>query len=323
MASPCLLIGDIGGTSARFAIVDGSDSQFSRQKTLRCADFSSATLAMNAYLDGIGVEQPTAICLAVAGLISSNGVQITNNHWNIDVIELCEAFNTKAIRLLNDFEAIAYAIPLLGETDFVSIGSSVRCHLERQDFTIAVVGPGTGFGAVGLCQRDQSCFPIVGEDGHVGFAPETEAQLEIYGELAKKFGRVSNERLLSGPGVENIYRALSSADGDDKIALSTSELFARAANKSDSRAVATVQIFFEALGQAAGDLALVFGASDGVYIAGGIVQRYPEMLAASDFRRGFENKGRHSDLMKKIPTQLVIHPQPGLLGASHCAGELA
>lgn len=323
MASSCLLIGDIGGTNARFAIVDGSDLRFSHQKTLRCADFSSATMAMKAYLDGIGVEQPTAICLAVAGPIVANGVHVTNNHWYIDSAVLCETFDTEAVRLLNDFEAIAYAIPLLGETDLVSIGSPVRCHLNRPDFTIAVVGPGTGFGAVGLCQRDHSCFPIVGEDGHVGFAPETDAQLKIYGELAKKFGRVSNERLLSGPGVGNIYRALGSADGDGKTALSTSELFARAADRSDPRAVATVQIFFEALGQAAGDLALVFGASEGVYIAGGIVQRHPEMLAASDFRRGFENKGRHSDLMKKIPTQLVTHPQPGLLGASHCAGELA
>lgn len=323
MASPCLLIGDIGGTNARFAIADGSDSRFSQQKTLRCADFANAALALRTYLDGIGIAQPTAICLAVAGPIESGSVRVTNNHWHVNVEELRESFAGASVKLINDFEAIAYAVPLLGESDMVSIGSSARSDLDKPDFTIAVVGPGTGFGAAGLCKRDHMLFPIVGEEGHVGFAPETQAQLQIYGELANDFGRVSTERLLSGPGVENIYRALSTAHGDDRVALSTADVFARAADDSDSCAVDTVQIFFEALGQVAGDLALAFGAADGIYIAGGIVQRYPEMLAASDFRRGFESKGRQRALMEKIPTQLVIHPQPGLLGASHCVGEFA
>jgi len=323
MASPCLLIGDIGGTNARFAIADGSGSRFSQEKTLRCADFENSTLALRAYLDGIGIAQPTAICLAVAGPIEIGGVHITNNHWHIDVEDLREAFARASVKLINDFEAIAYAVPLLGESDLVSIGSSTQCDLDRPDFTIAVVGPGTGFGAAGLCKRNHAIFPIVGEEGHVGFAPETQAQLKIYGELAKKFGRVSTERLLSGPGVGNIYRALSPAYRNARVALSTSDVFARAADHSDPCAVDTVQIFFEALGQVAGDLALAFGAADGVYIAGGIVQRYPKMLAASDFRRGFESKGRQQALMEKIPTQLVIHPQPGLLGASYCVGESA
>jgi len=323
MASPCLLIGDIGGTNARFAIADGSGSRFSQQKTSRCADFANAALALRAYLDGIGIAQPTAICLAVAGPIEIGGVRITNNHWHIDVEELREAFDGASVKLINDFEAIAYAMPLLGESDLVSIGSSAQSDLDRPDFTIAVVGPGTGFGAAGLCKRNHALFPIVGEEGHVGFAPETQAQLKIYGALAKNFGRVSTERLLSGPGVENIYQALSPAYGNDRVVLSTSEVFARAADDSDPCAVDTVQIFFEALGQVAGDLTLAFGAADGVYIAGGIVQRYPEMLAASDFRRGFESKGRQRALMEKIPTQLVIHPHSGLLGASHCVGEFA
>ena len=137
------------------------------------------------------------------------------------------------------------------------------------------------------------------------------------------FGVVSTERLLTGTGVENIYRAVSRARGDARSELSSADLFARAADHSDSCAVDAVQIFFEALGQVAGDLALAFGAADGIYIAGGIVQRYPEMLAASDFRRGFENKGRQRALLEKIPTQLVIYPQPGLLGASYCVGEFS
>lgn len=322
MASPCHLVGDIGGTSARFAIADGSGSQFSSQKTLRCADFETATLAMKAYLEGIGIERVTAICLAVAGPVGIDGVRVTNNTWWVDISELREVFNTEAIRLLNDFEAIAYAIPLLGVSSFVSVGSPDRIDLDRPEFTVAVVGPGTGFGAAGLCKRNHLLFPVVGEEGHVGFAPETEAQFQIYSELAEQFGRVSTERLLSGPGVRNIYRVLSTACGNDKSELSTSEIFSYAAEKSDPSAVDTVNIFFEALGQVAGDLALAFGAAEGIYIAGGIVPRYAEMLVASNFRRGFENKGRQRALMEKIPVQLVVHPQPGLLGASYCAGDL-
>ncbi|NOX68233.1 MAG: glucokinase [Gammaproteobacteria bacterium] len=322
MASPCHLVGDIGGTNARFAIVDGSDSQFSSQKSLRCADFETATLAMKAYLESVGIERVTAICLAVAGPVGIDGVRVTNNTWRVDIAKLREVFNTEAIRLLNDFEAIAYAIPLLGASDFFAIGSPHRIDLDRPEFTVAVVGPGTGFGAAGLCKRNHSLFPIVGEQGHVGFAPETEAQFQIYSELVEQFGRVSTERLLSGPGVKNIYRVLSTACGNDKSELSTSEIFSSAAEQSDPSAVDTVNIFFEVLGQVAGDLALALGAAEGIYIAGGIVPRYAEMLAASNFRRGFENKGRQRALMEKIPVQLVIHPQPGLLGASYCAGEL-
>jgi len=322
MASACHLIGDIGGTNARFAITKGNSMTFSCQKTLRCTDFATATLAMKAYLDSVGVEQITAICLAVAGPVGVAGVGVTNNEWYFDITELRETFNTDAIRLLNDFEAIAYAIPMLGASDFVSIGSPDRVDLDRPEFTIAVVGPGTGFGAAGLCKRDHSLFPIVGEEGHVGFAPETEAQLQIFGKLAERFGRVSIERLLSGPGVKNIYWALRSMNGKGNAESSTSDVFIGAAGKSDPCAVDTIQIFFEVLGQVAGDLALAFGVTEGIYVAGGIAPRYPEMLAASDFRRGFENKGRHRTLMEKTPVQLVIHPQPGLLGARYCAGEL-
>lgn len=322
MASEGLLIGDIGGTNARFAIAEKSGAGYSQAKTLRCDEFANATLAIQAYLNGVGIDEPAAICLAVAGPVENGCVSVTNNHWELDTASLREEFKTTAIRLINDFEAIACAVPLLGANDFLSLGSPARCDLKKASFTIAVVGPGTGFGAVGLCQRGDNLFPIAGEMGHVGFSPETPPQLHLFGELARKYGRVSMERLLSGPGIENIYRILSQHNDGCEAEIPAADVFAYANDASDPCAVETVQIFFEALGQVAGDLALLFGAADGIYIAGGIVQRYPEMLAASHFRRGFENKGRQKALMEKIPTQLITHPQPGLLGASHCLGVM-
>ncbi len=322
MAEPCLLVGDIGGTNARFAIADTKMPGFSGEKVVRCADYASAGEAISAYLRGLDVAQPTVICLAAAGPTVNRQIHVTNNHWLIDQDNLSNEFGTTSIRLLNDFEAIAYSIPLLDEGDLLSIGQIAKRDTDRSEYNIAVVGPGTGLGGVGLCRRQQALIPIVGELGHVGFSPQSEIQFSVTKKLAEQFGRVSNERLLSGPGIENIYWALVRTNRQDRSEPSAAEIFANAAQKNDPVAEQTLQIFFAALGQVAGDMALTLGAVDGVYIAGGIVQRYPEMLAASNFRQCFEDKGRQRTLMECIPTKLVMYPHPGLLGASFCAMEI-
>jgi glucokinase len=135
--------------------------------------------------------------------------------------------------------------------------------------------------------------------------------------LRERFDRVSAERLVSGSGLENIYWALNRIHGDQRSHMSAAEIFESGSNNSDLRAAESVQMFFEILGQVAGDLALTLGAEDGMYIAGGIVQRYPTLLVNSRFRSSFESKGRHRSLMERIPTQLIMHKQPGLLGASY------
>ncbi|MDH3432765.1 MAG: glucokinase, partial [Gammaproteobacteria bacterium] len=140
--------------------------------------------------------------------------------------------------------------------------------------------------------------------------------------LRERFDRVSSERVVSGPGLENIYWALGQIHGEKLPKLTAAEIFAKAGDNSDPHAAEAVALFFEILGQVAGDLALTLGAEDGVYIAGGIVKRYPDLLANSRFRSGFESKGTHRSLMERIPTQLILHEQPGLLGAAYCALEL-
>ncbi len=322
MAKNCLLIGDIGGTNARFALADGTKPGFSEAVTLTCADFATADEAIESYLDSVDAGKPAAICLAAAGPIVNCAVRFTNNHWSLAEDDLKSGFGTEAVRLLNDFEAVAYSVPSLSTDDCTPIGLPDPHDLGDGDFTVAVVGPGTGLGAGGLCRRGDTVYPVVGEGGHVGFAPESQLQLEVLIALRERFDRVSAERLVSGPGIENLYWALARVHGEKEAAPSARQIFEAAQEGSNSRASETVQLFFETLGQIAGNLALALGATDGVYIAGGIARRYPKVLESSRFRSAFDSKGRHRTYMESIPTQLVTYPEPGLLGAAYCALEL-
>jgi len=322
MAAPCLLVGDIGGTHARFALANAKKPGFLREKTYQCADFASAGQAIGAYLKETNANNLKAICIAAAGPIVDGVVRFTNNSWRIETSDLRSEFDNTGVRLLNDFEAIAYSVPWLQQSDIVSVGLPEPKNLKDTDFTVGVLGPGTGLGAAGLCRRGDQISPIAGEAGHLGFAPETQLQIELLSRLRERFDRVSDERLVSGPGVKNIYWALSNIRGEKNSQLSTAEIFSAATESDDVTAVESVQLFFEILGQVAGNLALSLGAADGVYIAGGIVKRNPNLIAGSRFRTGFERKGRHRSLMENIPTQVILHPQAGLLGASYCAIEL-
>jgi glucokinase len=165
-------------------------------------------------------------------------------------------------------------------------------------------------------------YPVVGEGGHAGFAPENRTQIKVLRQLRQRHERVSYERLISGPGLEGIYWALGKVHGKQTARITAAEIFSRVLANEDVIATESVQLFYEVLGQVAGNLALVLGAYDGIYLAGGILKRYPDLLQTSNFRSGFENKGRHRSLLERIPTSLILHPQPGLLGASYCAREL-
>jgi len=322
VTKPCLLIGDIGGTNARFALADPDGVGFSSELTLRCADYETADDGIADYLARSGDIVPEVICLAAAGPVLDNCVRFTNNHWVIDGHELQQRFLSSSIRLMNDFEAIAYAIPILGKNDTATVGL-VPSELDiNAEFTLGVLGPGTGLGVGGLLRRDNGIYPIVGEGSHVGFAPENRVQFKVLKQLRQRFERVSEERLISGPGLENIYWALCEIHGEKSARLTAAEIFSRVLANKDVIAAESIQLFYEALGQIAGNLALKLGAHDGIYLAGGIVKRYPDLLKASAFRSGFENKGRYRSMMERIPTLLILHPQPGLLGASSCAREL-
>ena len=323
MTDKTLLIGDIGGTNARFALVSPEQPGFHDAVTLKCEDFASANDAIRRYLDEVSADSPNVICLAAAGPKIAETVQITNNHWALDTASIGSDFGIDTVQLLNDFEAVAYSIPQLQEADSQLVGLPEWTSLPADKFNVAIIGPGTGLGVAGLIRRANIVIPIVGEGGHISFAPKSQVQIELLHTLRKNFDRVSMERLLSGPGIENIYWALTLIYGEQRTQLSAKEIFAEGHAGGDPRAVESTHIFFEILGQIAGDVALCMGATDGVYLAGGIVKRYPTLLQNSGFRSAFESKGRQRAYMERIPTLLITHDDPGLLGAAYCALELS
>lgn len=322
MADPCLLIGDIGGTNARFALAHPDKPGFHNELILSCADYETAEQGIAAYIERSSCSQPAVICLAAAGPVIDGCVRFTNNHWVIDSGELLKEYPSASARLLNDFEAIAYSIPMLSDADIETVGV-VPSEMEgKSEFTLGVLGPGTGLGIGGLLGRNGGIYPIAGEGSHGGFAPETRTQQNVVRKLRQRYERVTDERLVSGPGLENIYWALCEIRGKQADGITAAEIFSRVLAAEDDTAVEATQLFYEALGQIAGNLAMTLNAYDGIYLAGGIVKRYPDLLKSSNFRSGLENKGRHRSLMEKVPTSLILHPQPGLLGASYCAREL-
>ncbi len=322
MSRQALLIGDIGGTNARFALATHDKVGFEKALTLQCGDFSSSVAAIRHYLDAVSAGGLGAICLAAAGPVIDNAIKITNNHWNLSATELARELGVAHVKLVNDFEAVAWSIPHLGSEFLESIGQVSHEELPADSFSVAIVGPGTGLGTGGLLKREGRLIPVVGEGGHIGFAPKSKVQIDVLEVLRETHERVTIEKVLSGSGIENIYWAMHALRGEKRIRLSAPEIFAAAEKGTDAVAADATQLFFEVLGQVAGDIALVFGALDGVYLAGGIVKRYPEMLHISGFRNAFESKGPHRGMMERIPTKLITYDEPGLLGAAYCALEL-
>lgn len=319
MTDSTLLIGDIGGTNVRFALGNSAEAGYSEVRKLKCADYPTAADAIHHYLTTIGVSSPDIICLAAAGPVVDDAIRLTNNSWSISVAELEDMFDTTRVQLLNDFTAIAYAVPILGNEHLLKIGPLPPGALASPHCTFGVLGPGTGLGTVGMQRFGEHMVLIDSEAAHGGFAPETDRQLNVLGILRERFERVSIEYLVSGQGIENLYWALSRLNALDADMLTAAEIFTQADSREDPVAGEAVEMFFEILGQAAGDMALSFGAHAGMYVAGGIAQRYPQELCKSRFRRGFERKGSHRYIVERIPTQLITHEQPGLLGAAYCA----
>ena len=320
MTEQKLLIGDIGGTNARFALAAPDDNGYDDEQVLQCANYESPELAIEDYLTRIGAPAPAAICLAAAGPILDGSVDLTNNNWHIRESNLSVNFGSPHTRLLNDFEAIAYSLPTLDFSMCEIVGLHQLPDLSRPDFSVGVLGPGTGLGAAGLISRNWQTIPLITEAGHVGFAPETALQRAVWEILRHRFGRISDERLISGGGLENILVALSEIHDEPSPALCAADIFQQA--NHNHLAGEAINLFFEILGQVAGNFALSTGTYDGIYIGGGIVQRYQDLLVESSFRASFENKGRHRHLMERIPTLLIKHEHPGLLGAAQVARQL-
>ncbi len=318
-----VLVSDIGGTNARFALADGAFAGLICIDTVReypVAAFASLADAGRQYLDEQGAVVDSAV-FAVAGRVVDGEVQVTNHAWTITSEEVRRELGLQRVWLLNDFAAQAMAITRLGPDDVVAIGPGTLKPFDAcQPRTYAVIGPGTGLGVGGLMVRDGRCHPLETEGGHAGFAPGTAAELRLLECLARRFGRVSCERLVSGPGLTNLHAAVLEVHGETPQLLAPSQITSRAA-AGDTRCSEAIEMFCSAFGSMAGDLVLMHGAWDGVFLSGGLVPKMLGALQASPFRARFEDKGRFAASVSQVPCFAVVHPQAGLLGAAAHAAQ--
>ena len=315
------VVGDIGGTNARFAIADLSDPArpvFSNLLHLPSADYDSLKDALDDYLGRVKPEPaPLRAVLAIAGPVTDGEVILTNLSWHASEAAL-KTLGFREARLINDFRALAASANALGDADLDRIGPDLR---RAANATIALVGAGTGFGASALVREPGKSIALAGEGGHIGFSPEDETEVEILKVLMRRFGRVSVERIVSGPGIVNLYQALCEIDGAEAQFREPPEIV-EAAEKGDKRARAAVDRFCAIFGAAAGDIALAFGARGGVLIAGGLSEAMTGFLKASQFRARFEGKGRLAHLVREIPTHMILREDAALLGCARLAVDL-
>lgn len=306
------LVGDIGGTHARLALVD-EEGHIRHPVTFEERHFPSLTEVIGSYLEKtLGRKRPERAVLAVAGPVVDGEIQFTNNSWRASEGELFVAFEFESVRLINDFAAQALAAPLLPSDTLRRIGPDIR----GADFApLVVMGAGTGFGVAGLARSDRGDVEVAGEGGHGAFAPSDDTEMEILRILNRRFGRTSIERILSGPGLHNLYSALAEIRGVAPV-LADEAAVTAAAETGDALANETLDRFCAILGSVAGDLALTYGARGGVYISGGLAPRMADRLAGGGFRSRFEAKGRMSTFMAEIPTTLIQHPYAALVGAA-------
>ncbi|HEX7338375.1 MAG TPA: glucokinase [Rhodanobacteraceae bacterium] len=316
-----VLVADIGGTNARFALADTTSRHPLLEasiKRYRVADFATPEDAVHQYIRDTGLTPRQAV-FAVAGHIYQGTVNATNSPWEISVTELCRKLDLDSADLINDFAAQSLSLPLLGPKDVVRLGEpDVPAIGSAASQTFAVVGPGTGLGVGALLLRDGHFEALGTEGGHTGFAPDTPEEIDILRFLATRFGHVSKERLISGDGLSLIHEALMAIDGTPGTPLTPEDITAQA-QTGDAGCTRAIEHFCAIFGAVAGDAVLALGGWDGVYLAGGLPPRLLSWLTQSTFRERFEAKGRLGDILRRTPSLVVIHPHAGLLGAAASA----
>ena len=312
-----LLVGDVGGTNARFAlahIIDGKPV-LEHHESFPASEHPTFLGGVKAFIDGCAVK-PTGGVIAVAGPVTDGEIDLTNSPWQVSETELA-TLGLNPVRLINDFEALAWGAPVVPADQLASLGGPDD---GEEHSTIAILGPGTGFGVSALARDihgNEIAMPS--EGGHASFAPGDAVEDEILRILRRRYDRVSIERLICGPGLLNMHRALAEIDGRETHIDDPAQITTDAMENPNSACGATLARFCAILGAAAGDIALTTGARGGIYIAGGIAPRILPFLKASPFRERFERKGRFADYMATIPTRVILHKHAALLGAARVA----
>ena len=304
------LVGDVGGTNARLALCDMETGRISHSLTYSGLDYPSLEDVVRVYLSeqSITVEQA---CIAIACPIQGDKVTMTNHTWEFSITQMQANLGLRKLTIINDFTAVSMAIPVLGVDDKIQFGGGSA----QPGKPIAVYGAGTGLGVAHLVQAGDKWLSLAGEGGHVDMAGNTEQEDKLIQQLRQDLGHVSAERLLSGPGLVNIYTALIKSDNRKPEILTPQQVSERAISGECDDCYQALSLFCVLMGRFAGNLALNLGTFGGVYIAGGIVPRFLEFFSTSNFRAAFEDKGRFKEYLEAIPVYLITHPQVGLLGA--------
>jgi glucokinase len=305
-----VLIADIGGTNARFAVLPEAHSELRTFPMVRTADFPDLASAASATVLDTTSILPRSLLVAFAGPITGAAAKLTNADWVIDPEEVRRTLDLATVVTFNDFEALALSLPSLKDDQLHKVGGGEAVSREPR----VVLGPGTGLGVAALVYSDRRFTPIAGEGGHISLGPESERDFEIWPNLERHHGRITGEALLSGNGMARLYRGVARARGGDGTWCRHGAEVTRAAEEGDPVAQETVELFLTYLGRVAGDLALVFLAKGGVYIAGGIAPRLVERFADGGFRTAFEAKAPHGGIMETIPTFVITEKQPAVTG---------
>lgn len=308
------LIGDIGGTNARFALVTPDTFEPYAIQTLPCVDYPTLVDAVRDYLVRVGHSSeyaPREACLAFACPVHDDWVRMTNNAWAFSKRQVQADLGLELFKVINDFTAQALGVPHVAPTDLVAIGDGEAAAGCAR----LVIGPGTGLGVAGVFPGQHAWVPLPTEGGHVTFAPTDEREQNLLRYFRSRYGRVSVERLLCGQGLLDLYAAHCSLKGANPRYTKPAEV-TQAANDGDAIAVDTLRRFLKILGDVCGDAALTMGARGGVYLCGGILPRMLDWLPGSRFREAFADKGRMSAYNAGIPTWVVTAPWTGLLGAA-------
>jgi len=319
------LIADVGGTNARFAL-ESEPGQFSAILVLKCADYPTISDAIRAYLHhplsleaGSGSVRKAGI--AIANPIVGDVVKMTNHHWSFSIRSVENEFNFQPLLVVNDFTALAMALPHLDDTQKYQVGEGHPVPRAA----IGLVGAGTGLGVSGLIAvpGSDNWSALDSEGGHTTFSPSNQREIDVLQFALKKYSHVSSERLMSGPGIKLIYQALSARAGVVAEEIEIPEITRRGMSGECPVCTETLSTFCEMLGTMASNLAVTLGAKGGIYIGGGIVPRLGKFFNDSGFRQSFVQKGRFADYLNPIPTYVITEPYPAFIGISALLAQTA
>lgn len=303
-------VADVGGTNIRVARV--TESGVTDIKKYMCNDFASIDLAITQYFSDMPEHSFTQGCIAIACPVLGDQVVMTNHSWAFSQNALRSQLKLDALFVINDFTAVAHSLPVLGKDQVVQIGEGTA----KENGNIAVFGPGTGLGVEHITMTSTGWQTLDGEGGHVDFAPVDETDVVVWRHLQSTLGRASAEEVMSGRGLHNIYTALANHASSPVVFTEPAQITEAALNGTCELAEATLTQFCRIMGSFAGNLALNMATTGGIFIGGGIANRFPDFIQNSDFRARFEAKGQMKHYVKDIPTYLIAEPDHGLLGAA-------